>query len=218
MKKLNVYTCCGILFITGAIIATYKASIGSELMVLLIGTEIIAALLLIMFYYKMRETALMRESQIDQPTGLLAKSAVKNEISKILSKKKSKKYALMVIDIDDFKNVNDSFGHERGDEVIEQTANMLSSAFKGAIIGRVGGDEFVVFLEYKDVDEPPQKAEQFEKLLCDYSDSNKDKIHISASIGISSYPQDGEDYKTLFEDADKKLYQVKKAGKNGYMM
>ncbi len=218
MKKLNTYICCGILFITGAIIATYKAGIGSELTVLLIGAEIIAALLLVMFYYKMRETALMRESQIDQPTGLLAKSAVKSEISKILSKKKSKKYALMVIDIDDFKNVNDTFGHERGDEVIEKTAEMLSSAFDGAVIGRVGGDEFVVFFEYKDADEPLKKAEQFEKLLCEYSDSNKDKIHISASIGISAYPDDGEDYKTLFEDADKKLYQVKKAGKNGYIM
>lgn len=218
MKKLNIYICFGILFITGAIIATYRNGGDSDVTVFLIGVEIISALLLIMFYYKTRETALLRESQIDKPTGLFAKSAVKNKISQILSKKKNTNYALMVIDIDDFKNVNDSFGHERGDEVIVQTAEMLISAFDGATIGRVGGDEFVVFFEYKNADEPLKKAEKFEKLLSDYSDNSKDKVQISASIGIASYPQDGEDYKTLFEDADKKLYQVKKAGKNGYIM
>lgn len=218
MKKWNIYIYLGLLLSAAAIILTYKTAGDTDEAIVLVGIETICALVLIIFYYKERERQLRLEAQIDRSTGLLSKSATENTISELTRSPKHKKYALMVVDIDNFKNVNDTFGHETGDRAIVHTAHILRSAFPDDVVGRIGGDEFVALYRYTYPDDPCKKAEEIKSLFADYSISEGNDMRLSVSIGISDCPDTGSDYKTLFEEADKKLYQVKKGGKNSYMM
>ena len=125
--------------------------------------------------------------------------------------------ALYVIDLDHFKEVNDSLGHQFGDKVLVEFAGGLRKIFRtNDCIGRFGGDEFVAIIDnLPNLDVAWRKAEQIKKLAFNLTVEGKTHF-VTASIGIAIAPYEGRDYETLFKSADEAVYRVKNSGKNGY--
>ena len=123
----------------------------------------------------------------------------------------------MFIDLDGFKNVNDSYGHETGDQVLKDVAQRLKDKLRASdLLARFGGDEFVALqLDVKSADDAILFAEKIISVLAEPIVTQQGNITIGASVGIALYPQHGQDLKTLINKADKAMYQVKNAGKNG---
>ncbi len=126
--------------------------------------------------------------------------------------------AFFIIDIDDFKNINDTKGHPFGDKVLINLTKRLSNTFREEdIIGRIGGDEFIVFLK---AEPTTQMLNHKANALCkDISlpfANNGEVVKVSISIGISVAPLDGEDFASLYTKADKALYNSKNKGKNTF--
>lgn len=161
------------------------------------------------------------KAQRDEMTNVYNKNTVREMISETLQKcKKYERHALFVIDIDDFKHVNDTYGHLQGDYVLTSTiSNMVSNFREEDIIGRIGGDEFVALM--KNVTGREQifnKAESICKVFNRTFTFNEEVVQVSCSIGIAIYPMDGLTYEELLEHADLALYNVKSDGKNSFMM
>lgn len=127
--------------------------------------------------------------------------------------------ALFIIDIDDFKTVNDQLGHLYGDAILSELSDRLHSLFReNDIVGRIGGDEFIVFAKgLVNCDMIIQKAlEVCNAFLKNYKTEQNRKYVASSSVGISLFPANGTDFETLFKCADIALYAAKAKGKNGY--
>jgi diguanylate cyclase (GGDEF)-like protein len=126
----------------------------------------------------------------------------------------------MIIDIDNFKDVNDSHGHLFGDSVLTEISGKLRDMFRSSdILGRFGGDEFIVFL--KNMSDKEMIAEKA-RMVCDifrdtYTGKNKD-YKISGSVGVSLYPNHGKTFSDLFHKADSALYDAKCRGKDCYVI
>jgi len=169
---------------------------------------------------KQKTIALKKKAERDSLTGLYNHSALRAQIDSYLEDGggKEKINALVVIDLDDFKQVNDTYGHRFGDKVIKDVAQMLSETFgENDIIGRIGGDEYLVFC--KDMLEMTVIKEKLANLF-DCFENNpiglKDRYVVKASVGVAVSPQDGTNYKKLFDRADRNMYAVKRSGKNTY--
>ncbi len=153
----------------------------------------------------------------DPGTGLLNKRAVTEYVNDMLPTLQFKTAWLIMIDIDDFKNVNDNFGHAFGDEVISYVADSLMSVIDArGFVGRFGGDEFMVFV----YGVPTREAlKNMLKVLHKRIALRYDgKFRLTLSEGISSYPTDGRAIDTLFAKADKALYIAKEKGKNRHII
>jgi len=126
--------------------------------------------------------------------------------------------ALLYIDLDHFKTVNDSLGHPFGDKLLKSVAAKLGASVRGEdTVARVGGDEFVILLE--EVKNPIDATNVAEKILNNLSkryDLDGQSVFIGASIGISIYPADGHDGTTLLQNADAALYRSKEEGRNTF--
>lgn len=161
----------------------------------------------------------------DQMTGILNKVSTQNAIEDYLQECKPlagagmkngvPTQALLAIDTDNFKNVNDTLGHMYGDDVIKFVAKTLSNTFKeNDIVGRTGGDEFMVLMKNATPEVVEERAGALNKVMNrDFAKDGK-KVHISCSIGIAYYSAQTSDYESLFACADAALYQAKEAGKN----
>lgn len=159
------------------------------------------------------------KSNIDQLSGILNKAATEHLISGILNDTAdSASHTLFVMDIDDFKSINDNFGHAAGDRVIREVSAELKKTFREIdVVGRIGGDEYMVFLRYVEhieiiTEKAMQIAEAAERASC----AVKGLPKITMSIGCSRYPADGTTFSELYEKADKALYRTKSNGKNGF--
>lgn len=169
---------------------------------------------------KRRLQQLKRKSERDALTQLYNRAATQAAIDDYLEGEgREKPAALMVIDIDDFKQVNDRFGHQLGDQALTKVGEILRSVFRSTdFIGRVGGDEFVVFV--KDVVDEAIVLEKVERIYTLFHTEvlGGGKAAISSSIGISMYPADGKNYAGLFHVADQAMYIAKRNGKDCYQM
>ena len=127
--------------------------------------------------------------------------------------------ALMVIDLDRFKNVNDTLGHPAGDRLLIEVAHRLVACVRTTdAVVRLGGDEFVVLLEdIRDGGDVAAVAGKIRESLNEPIVIDERPLHTPPSIGIALYPEDGEDIGTLLQNADTALYQVKAAGRNAWM-
>ena len=162
---------------------------------------------------------LENRSKTDSLTGLLNKQETESEITNIIENAlEDTSGALMMIDVDKFKEINDSFGHAAGDRVLTAIGDILQRSFKGMDIkGRIGGDEFMVYL--RDV----QKSETALKLATKISDKVKRFFPheplgscVSLSIGISIFPEHGKKFEDLYRAADNALYHVKEHGRGSH--
>ncbi len=124
--------------------------------------------------------------------------------------------ALMLVDIDDFKLVNDSFGHDAGDKLIKAVGDLISKSLRRAdTIARLGGDEFAVIIE--DIDGPEDAvsiADNLTTILEHNVRLDDQETYTSASIGISIFPDDGKDARTLLKNADTAMYRAKENGRH----
>ena len=167
-----------------------------------------------------REEILVEQAQKDSMTGLYNNSTGKMLISEYLMKKDP--YAscgLLVLDIDYFKNINDTYGHLFGDEVLISFSSFLKTFFvKKDILMRAGGDEFVILL--KDISQAAlaKKTMRLVESISKMEFREKD-FHITCSVGVCYLPENvaGYTYEQLFENADWALYKAKTSGRNRYM-
>ncbi|MEW8507803.1 MAG: EAL domain-containing protein [Candidatus Thiodiazotropha sp.] len=134
------------------------------------------------------------------------------------SKRSGKKLAVMYLDMDRFKIINDSLGHFVGDELLKLVGQRLRSELREAdTLARVGGDEFNLLVpEINDIHDARNLAEKIIRLTGEPFIIKNEEIFISFSIGISIYPSDGDTKDMLIKNADIAMYKVKNAGKNGY--
>lgn len=150
--------------------------------------------------------------EIDNTTGLLNKLATTNHIQRLIGEKTSAKSFFIMIDIDDFKAFNDTYGHSFGDEVLRAVGKTLSTKFRNNIIGRFGGDEFIVFARAVSESVVVDKFEDFLKIVGATEIGGK-QYEIKCSIGIAWSDRSDIDYSRYFDEADEQLYKAKKAGK-----
>lgn len=168
---------------------------------------------------KLRELELLLRAEKDALTGLYNKGAAMQLIENAISSSKDGILnALMIVDLDNFKEVNDLLGHAQGDKVLIDTANALNDIFKGGdIVGRIGGDEFVIFI--KELNSIPDADILAGKVVnnVNYSFEHEEKtIRLTCSVGVAIFPYHGSDYEELFGKADKAVYTAKANGKCGY--
>ena len=150
--------------------------------------------------------------EIDSTTGLLNKLATTNHIQRLIGEKTSAKSFFIMINIDDFKAFNDTYGHSFGDEVLRAVGKTLSTKFRNNIIGRFGGDEFIVFARAVSESVVVDKFEDFLKIVGATEIGGK-QYEIKCSIGIAWSDRSDIDYSRYFDEADEQLYKAKKAGK-----
>ena len=152
----------------------------------------------------------------DLPNRILFKDRL--GLAVIQAKRKQTELAVMFIDLDRFKLVNDTLGHVKGDELLQQVAGRLRECLrKGDTLARQGGDEFTIVLpELRERDDARIIADKFLDCLQKPFDLDGHQVHISASIGIAIYPSHGESIDELLRHADIAMYQVKGQGKNGH--
>lgn len=150
--------------------------------------------------------------EIDSTTGLLNKLATTNHIQRLIGEKTSAKSFFIMIDIDDFKAFNDTYGHSFGDEVLRAVGKTLSTKFRNNIIGRFGSDEFIVFARAVSESVVVDKFEDFLKIVGATEIGGK-QYEIKCSIGIAWSDRSDIDYSRYFDEADEQLYKAKKAGK-----
>ena len=171
---------------------------------------------------KLEEERLQLRADTDSLTHLLNKGATEELIRSEIAAHHSEKHmdALMMIDVDDFKYINDHFGHMVGDKVLHFVGDALKSNLKGMdVAGRIGGDEFMVFLQnIKSAHDPETIAQHLEDVIQHDFDDREVAGHLSVSIGIAIGTELDEDYEELFKEADEALYETKNHGKASYTM
>ncbi len=162
-------------------------------------------------------TLSQRDTLTGLPNRMRFQELVENAI--LRARRYNRGLALLFLDLDNFKAVNDTCGHDAGDEVLREISTRLTGAVRATdTVARLGGDEFVVLLEElgqrDDVTQIAEVLLECCKAPVTLSDGGQWKLGIS--IGIACYPEDGTDLETLTKNADTAMYQVKTTGKNGY--
>lgn len=162
----------------------------------------------------------LRRAETDSLTGALNYRYIKEYVSESLARRTGYA-ALLFVDLDDFKLVNDQFGHQVGDEVLRRVVAILNEVDDDMprLVGRTGGDEFVVY--FPDV-QSLEKATAYAAKICKQIQAITNQeitfSNLSASVGIALAPRDGVDYITLIKVADERAYEAKRSGKNGYVV
>ena len=159
-------------------------------------------------------SALTSKLEKDAMTGLYSKTYTPQLVDKILQR--GGRHALLVLDLDHFKQVNDHLGHHVGDAVILDMALNLRKVFRRTdILGHIGGDEFAILLrDVSRLQDVYGKCAELRNCLRREYVHDRIEINVSASIGVALYPEHGSDYQTLFRCADSALYAAKRAGRD----
>lgn len=158
---------------------------------------------------------LIRQADSEPLTGLLNRGAMERNIKSFLTGEGlGGRHALLMLDFDNFKTVNDTLGHAKGDHLLVSFANGMRRLFRsGDYLSRIGGDEYMLFIKNAGNDNiAMDKAEALREEMANLS--RKIKIPVSISVGIAVYDRDGETFERLYKAADEALYQVKRAGKD----
>jgi diguanylate cyclase (GGDEF)-like protein len=165
-----------------------------------------------------REKKLIYAAERDMMTGLLNRATTLQRIKSYLARRNSGVCSMYIIDIDNFKSLNDTYGHQTGDKFIEDFAQLLKHCFRdNDIVGRLGGDEFIVLID--GVGDAPMLKRRADAVLrrvlglCE----RYGELELSASIGGCIY-KEGMDFEQLYARADDALYEAKGNGKNNFVL
>lgn len=152
-----------------------------------------------------RVEKLKEAARLDRFTGLCNKTYFEEAARVIFEKNTHSRHALIIFDMDDFKNINDTYGHLTGDKVLRSVSHHLRKIFRRTdIVARFGGDEFVILLR-----DLPDSSKLLHKKLKELV-SVDNQFHVTKSIGIAIYPEDGTTFEKLLKKADSALYYSKK--------
>lgn len=162
---------------------------------------------------KREQQRMIQLVELDSTTGLLNKLATTNHIQRLISEKTNAKSFFAMLDIDDFKAFNDTYGHSFGDEVLRTVGKLLSRKFPNAVVGRFGGDEFIVFARGTSESAVVDEFEDFLEVSGKAEIGGK-RYTIKCSVGIAWSESDDVDYAQYFDEADEQLYRAKKEGKH----
>ncbi len=169
---------------------------------------------------KRNQQELHRRAYHDELTGLPNRAMFMASLDETLETKgrDGGKFALMFIDLDRFKVINDELGHSAGDKLLQEVAIRLrASVFASDVVARLGGDEFVILVTKKaDPDMLHQTANNIMTALLAPIQLDGRSVNITASIGISCYPRDGIDLMTMMKSADRAMYRAKENGRNNF--
>ena len=157
-------------------------------------------------------------SSIDYLTKVLSREAMTQKINLALTKPTP--FALLLIDIDNFKEFNDSYGHMYGDIVLVETASSIKKFIGNrGFVGRIGGDEFLVLMYVDNKYNALHEAcSNIKKAINNVSNHNIKKASITATVGCASYPNDGTTFDILFKKIDVALYRGKRKGRNCFII
>ncbi len=160
-------------------------------------------------------------AETDALTGVLNKAAIEAAGAEILTTppQEGHCHALLIIDLDHFKEANDTLGHQRGDDILRRFALSLTHIIRsGDAAGRFGGDEFILVLDNIPPHTITDVAQRIIEAAHNLEPESSPHPRLSASIGIALYPTQGQDYQELLHNADQALYQVKEQGRDGWKL
>jgi diguanylate cyclase (GGDEF)-like protein/PAS domain S-box-containing protein len=169
---------------------------------------------------KLSEEVIWRQANYDSLTGLpnrqMFRDHMESEIRK--AERTGLPIALLLIDLDHFKEVNDSLGHEKGDALLVEAAQRISDCVrKSDVVSRIGGDEFAVILpEIRDLMSVTRVSESIIQALAPFFQLGDDKGFVTASVGITFFPNDGKSMEGLLRNADQAMYQAKREGRGRF--
>ncbi|HJV45560.1 MAG TPA: EAL domain-containing protein [Bacillota bacterium] len=169
------------------------------------------------------ENYMLHQAYHDPLTNLANRQLFYDRLNHAISSAKSVengKVVVLFVDLDQFKPVNDMYGHECGDTLLKEVAQRLRNQVPvGGLVSRLGGDEFTILLEnIKGYEEIEEIVKKILRALSKTMYMNGNAVNISASIGVSIFPDHGENPESLITNADKAMYTVKKEGKNNYQL
>jgi len=167
---------------------------------------------------KRQEAQVWQQARVDTLTGLPNRRSLRERIERALALRamRGEELAVMFVDLDHFKEVNDTLGHDVGDALLVQVAGRMQDCMpSGGIVARMGGDEFTVLLAARDAaGAAATVGHQILEALSAAFDVSGKRVYVSASIGVSLAPRDGVEIEALFKHADQALYEAKGAGRN----
>ncbi|HYS52640.1 MAG TPA: EAL domain-containing protein [Thermoanaerobaculia bacterium] len=171
---------------------------------------------------KRAEQQMEYQSYHDALTGLANRRLFQEHLTLALAlaQRKRRPVAVLFLDLDNFKVVNDSLGHTLGDSLLREIATRLKNSVReGDVVARVGGDEFTIVLqELEKKEDAASMAQRVLRIIAEPIDIDGQRLYITASVGITVYPDDGEDAETLLKNADNAMYRAKAVGRNCYEM
>lgn len=171
---------------------------------------------------KQAEQRLVYLAQYDALTGLPTRMLFHDRATQALARadREEKLVAIMYLDLDHFKHINDSMGHHAGDELLKAVAKRVTSCLRSVdTVSRMGGDEFTVILEsIPHIDNATIVAEKILDVMQEPFHLDGHDVHVTVSIGITLYPMDDKDLTSLVKDADQAMYRAKQAGRNNYQL
>lgn len=171
---------------------------------------------------KQAEQRLVYLAQYDALTGLPTRALFHDRATHALARahREEKLVAIMYLDLDHFKTINDGMGHHAGDELLKAVAKRITSCLRDVdTVSRLGGDEFAVILEsIPHIDNATIVAEKIIDVMQEPYGVDGHDVHITISIGITIYPMDDKDLASLLKDADQAMYRAKQAGRNNYQL
>lgn len=183
---------------------------------ILVGFTLLYMITILLFEKKDKKHY-MGLSTTDELTGILNRRAFQKKVDEILQKRNPGIF--LFVDVDNFKKYNDTYGHNNGDLCLKHFAGAMQTCFpKDSILGRYGGDEFVVYMSHVTVEEVHAYMAAFEKKICHLVLPTGEDVKLSASVGGAAFPEQGEDFISLCRSADVALYDVKRNGKAAFRM
>ena len=208
----------------------YEANVyvkaGTDILALAALSTPLIVMLVITPFVKARDEALWRLNNLaetDPLTKLLNRRSIDTQLQKYIASSGRHNFygAALLIDLDEFKRINDVYGHDAGDKVLVEIANRLRSRVRSdEVVGRLGGDEFVLLINNLDTDKNLARkmvlriAGQLVALINMPINYNDNKFSVGASIGIRLFGLDEGETESVIKDADKAMYRAKKAGKS----
>jgi len=220
------YKACAIVGVESKFVDSAYAAVSKNIrnmlftMAGIIGAFLLGVIVVIIFNkakYNMENEDLQNKADTDQLTDLYNKMATERLIKEYLEGEgRDKVSMLFVLDVDNFKKINDTMGHAFGDEVLQSLGHQIRAWFRvNDIVGRIGGDEFMVFIkDIKDEAVIRREGSRIMQFFEGFTVGDYTKYSPTASVGGAVYPNDATDFESLYKAADKAVYKSKKGGKN----
>lgn len=166
------------------------------------------------------QRTLYDRARLDSLSGLANRHSLQEYVNSLISEssRRSQEFAFLFMDFDNFKAINDSMGHEIGDEVIHEASLLIGTEVRMYdFVARVGGDEFVIVIKsYQSKEELCQIVQRIQSVLSDTPFAGAHKLHIGSSVGIAIYPEDGTDFLSLMKNSDIAMFEAKSQRNSSY--